>query len=144
MKKKFVIIGTAALVLVSSAFASAQLRGKILGVFVRGPYDGTIDQSGLKRYIRTTNVWCAWSNDGHVIVHVTMKNASAEHVTVNWYPRYAIRAGGIHGDWFSSAQSNGFDSGETRSLNAKQSPKGVRKFARLAWCRPLFQMIESG
>jgi hypothetical protein len=45
--KKLLIIGTAALVLSSSAFASAQLRGKILGVFVRGPYDGTIDQAGL-------------------------------------------------------------------------------------------------
>jgi hypothetical protein len=144
MKITIVTLTLATLVLASSAFASAQLRGKILGVFVRGPYDGTIDQSGLKRYIRTSNVWCAWSNDGHVIVHVTMHNGSAEHVTVNWYPRYAIRAGGIHGDGFSSAQSNGFDSGETRSLNAKQSPKGVRKFTRLAWCRPHFQMIESG
>jgi hypothetical protein len=144
MRTTIVSLTLSALVLASSAFASAQLRGKIPGVFVRGPYDGTIDQSGLKRYIRTTNVWCAWSNDGHVIVHVTMRNGSAEHVTVNWYPRYAIRAGGIHGDGFSSAQSNGFDSGETRSLNAKQSPKGVRKFTRLAWCRPHFQMIESG
>jgi hypothetical protein len=34
--KKFSIIGTAALVLASSASASAQLRGKIPGVFVRG------------------------------------------------------------------------------------------------------------
>jgi hypothetical protein len=59
-------------------------------------------------------------------------------------PALRIRAGGIHGDGFSSAESNGFDSGETRSLNAKQSPKGVRKFTRLAWCRPHFQMIESG
>ena len=142
--KKILIIGAAALVLVSSAFASAQLRGKIPGVFVRNAYDGTIDQSGLKRYIRTSNVWCAWSNDGHVIVHVTMRNGSAEHVTVNWYPRYAIRAGGIHGDGFSSAGSNGFDSGETRSLNSKQSPKGVPKFTRISFCRPHFQMIESG
>jgi hypothetical protein len=70
---------TAALVLASSAFAEAQLRGKILGVFVRNPYDGTIDTAGLKRYISTSNVWCAWSNDGHVIVHVTMRNRSAEH-----------------------------------------------------------------
>ncbi len=105
MKKKLlIIIGiAAALVLASSAFASVQLRGKIPGVFVRNAYDGTIDQSGLKRYISTRNVWCAWSNDGHVIVHVTMHNGSAEHVTVNWYPRYAIRAGGIHGDGFSAA-----------------------------------------
>jgi hypothetical protein len=142
--KRLAIAAIVALVAASSAFASAQLRGRIPGIFVRNAYDGTLDTSGLKRYISTTNVWCAWSNDGHVIVHVTMKNRSAEHVTVNWYPRYAIRAGGIHGDGFSAAQSNGFDSGETRSLNAKQSPKGVRKFTRLAWCRPHFQMIESG
>jgi len=128
--KKLLIIGTAALVLSSSAFASAQLRGKILGVFVRGPYDGTIDQAGLKRYISTTNVWCAWSNDGHVIVHVTMKNRSIEHVTVNWYPRYAIRGGGIHGDGFSSAESNGFDKGETRSRRACLSSRGSRGAGR--------------
>ena len=59
------------------------------------------------------------SNDGHAIVHVTIKNRSVEHVTVNWYPRYAIRGGGIHGDRFTSAGSNGFDSGETRSVNSK-------------------------
>ena len=79
-----------------------------------------------------------------MIVHVTMRNTSAEHVTVDWYPRYAIRGGGIHGDGFGSVGSNGFESRETRSLNAKQTPKGVRKFTRLAWCRPHFQMIESG
>jgi hypothetical protein len=142
--KRVVVATLVALVAVSSGVASVQLRGKIHGVFTRSAYDGTLDQSGLKRYIRTTNVWCAWSNDGHVVVHVTMSNRSAEHVTVNWYPRYSIRAGGIHGDGLSAAESNGFDSGETRSLNSKQSPKGVAKFARLAWCRPHFQMIESG
>jgi hypothetical protein len=45
-------------------------------------------KSHLKRYIRTTNVWCAWQ-DGKVLVHVRMRNGSAEHVTVN-----RIRAGG--------------------------------------------------
>jgi hypothetical protein len=144
VRGRVLIVGIAALVATTSAFAAVQLRGKIPGVFTRGVYDGTIDEAGLKRYISTTNVWCAWSNDGHVIVHVTMKNRSAEHVTVDWYPRYAIRAGGIHGDGFGSVESNGFDSGETRSLHSKQSPKGVRKFTRLAWCRPHFQMIESG
>jgi hypothetical protein len=75
---------------------------------------------------------------------VRMRSRSAEHVTVNWYPRYSIRAGGIHGDGFSSAQSNGFDSGEVRELISKQDPKGVAHNARIASCRPHFQMIQSG
>jgi hypothetical protein len=79
------------------------IRGKVRGVFVRSAYDGTLDSGNLKRYIKTPRayVWCAWQ-DGKVLVHVRMKNTSAEHVRVNWYPRYAIRAGGVHGDGFSS------------------------------------------
>jgi len=88
-------------------------------------------------------VWCGWQ-DGKVLVHVWMRNTSAEHVTVNWYPRYSIRAGGVHGDGFSSAQSDGFDAGEACNLTAKQEPKGVQENARIASCRPHFQMIESG
>jgi hypothetical protein len=110
---------------------------------VRGAFDGTLDQSHLKRYIRTTNVWCAWQ-DGKVLVHVRMRNGSAEHVTVNWYPRYRIRAGGVHGDGFSSAQSDGFDSGEVRELVSKQDPKGVTDYTPIAKCYPRFQMIQSG
>ena len=138
-----VIIATAALVFVSTALASGPVRGKVRGVFVRGPYDGTLDQGHLKRFIRTTNVWCAWQ-DGKVLVHVRMRNGSAEHVTVNWYPRYAIRAGGVHGDGFSSAESNGFDAKEVRELVAKQDPKGVKDYSRIARCTPHFQMIQSG
>ena len=143
--KKLMIAAIAALVLAvaSMAAAAGPIRGKVGGVFVRGAYDGTLDQGHLKRYIKTSNVWCAWQ-DGKVLVHVRMKNTSAEHVTVNWYPRYAIRAGGIHGDGFSSAQSNGFDSGELRNLTAKQDPKGVKDNSRISKCYPHFQMIKSG
>jgi hypothetical protein len=138
------IIGVLALALsVSTAPASWPIRGKVRGVFARSAYDGTLDEGHLKRYIKTTNVWCAWQ-DGKVLVHVRMRNASAEHVTVNWYLRYAIRAGGIHGDGFSSTQSNGFDSGEVRELIAKQDPKGVKDYSPIARCRPHFQMIQSG
>ena len=79
-----------------------------------------------------------------MLVHVRMSNKSAEHVAVHWYPRYSIRAGGIHGDGFSSAQSSGFDSGEVRNLTVKQDPKGVKDNSKIASCRPHFQMIESG
>jgi hypothetical protein len=141
--KRLFIIATAALTLVSTALGSGPIRGKVRGVFVRGPYDGTLDQAHLKRYIRTSNVWCAWQ-DGKVLVHVRMRNTSAEHVTVNWYPRYRIRAGGIHGDGFTSAESNGFDSREVRELIAKEDPKGVRDYSRISLCYPHFQMIQSG
>jgi hypothetical protein len=143
--KMIVLVGTAALVAVSSAGAADPITGKVRGVFVRTPYDGTIDQGHLKRYIKTPQryVWCAWQ-DGKVLVHVRMKNTAAEHVTVNWYPRYSIRRGGVHGDGFSAAQSNGFDAGEVRDLTAKQDPKGVKDNSRIATCRPHFQMIQSG
>jgi hypothetical protein len=117
----------------------------VRGAFVRSTYDGTVDQAGLKRYIKTPSqyVWCAWQ-DGKVVVHVRMKNTAAEHVTVNWYPRYSIKRGGIHGDGFSSAESDGFDSGEVRNLTSKQEPKGVKENSRIASCLPHFQMTQSG
>ena len=130
-----------ALLLTAIAQASGPITGKVRGVFVRSKYDGTLDQGGLKKYIKTPGqyVWCAWQ-DGKVLVHVRMKNTSA----VNWDPRYAIRAGGIHGDGFSSDQSNGFDAGEVRNLTAKQDPKGVKDNSRISKCYPHFQMIKSG
>ena len=142
--KMIVLVGAAALVAVSTAAAGDPIKGKVRGVFVRTPYDGTIDTGHLKRYIKTPQryVWCAWQ-DGKVLVHVRMKNTAAEHVTVNWYPRYSIRRGGVHGDGFSAAQSNGFDAGEVRDLTAKQDPKGVKDNSRIATC-PHFQMIQSG
>jgi hypothetical protein len=112
-------------------------------VFVRGTYDGTLDQSHLKQYRKTSRVWCAWQ-DGKVLVHVRMRNTSVVHVTVNWYPRYSIRRGGVHGDGFSSVQSNGFDAGEVRELVTKQEPKGIKARSPIAACRPHFQMIENG
>jgi len=127
----------------SAALAAGPIIGKVTGTFTRSAYDGTLDTAGLKRFIKTSYVWCAWQ-DGKVIVHVRMKNTSSEHVTVNWYPRYAILNGGIHGDGFSAAASNGFDSGEVRQLISKQDPKGVRENTRISLCRPHFQMIESG
>lgn len=145
MRKLIIIAVVGALVLASSAVAADSMTGKVRGKFVRSAYDGTLDSGHLKRYIKTPQayVWCAWQG-GKVLVHVRMKNTSAEHVTVNWYPRYSIRAGGVHGDGFSSAESDGFDSGEVRNLTSKQDPKGVKENSRIASCQPHFQMIQSG
>jgi hypothetical protein len=37
----------------STAGASGPIIGKVRGVFVRSAYDGTLDQAGLKKYIKT-------------------------------------------------------------------------------------------
>jgi hypothetical protein len=144
--KRLTIITMAALVLASTAGAAGPITGKVRGVFNRAGLHGVMfGGASLRRYIKTPEayVWCGWQ-DGKVIVHVRMRNTSAEHLTVNWYPRYLIARGGWHGEGFSSVQSNGFDSGEVRNLNSKQDPKGVKDGARIASCRPAFQRIESG
>jgi hypothetical protein len=114
------------------------------GHWSRSLMDEPIDEAGLENYIQTGNVRCESYEDGTVRVYVTMTNNSAEHVTVNWYPRYSIVGGGIHGDGFSAAESNGFDSGETRDLVSEQHPKGVSGAVSINTCSPHFQMIESG
>jgi hypothetical protein len=118
--KSVIVVATAALLLVTTASAAGTMTGKVRGAFVRSAYDGTLDQGKLKRYIKTPQayVWCAWQ-DGKVLVHVRMKNTAAEHVTVNWYPRYSIKRGGVHGDGFTSAESDGFDSSEGSELDCK-------------------------
>jgi hypothetical protein len=97
----------------------------------------------LKRYVKTSNAWCAWRG-GKVLIHVTMRNAAAEHITVNWHPSYIIKRGGEHGTGLGSLESSGFDSGELRQLIAEEDPKGVRDGARIAVCKPSFYSIESG
>jgi hypothetical protein len=141
MKTKIIVtIAIAALMTASAALASGPITGKIRGTFHR---NCLLCEGPLKKHVKTSNVWCAWQ-DGKVLIHVTMRNTSVEHLTVNWHPSYTIRGGGAHGEGFSSVQSNGFDSGELRQLVAKQDPKGVRDGARLGVCKPSFQTIESG
>ena len=41
-------------------------------------------------------------------------------------------------------QSDGFDSGETRSLDAAQDPEGTPENAAIARCYPSFSTIEAG
>jgi hypothetical protein len=146
MKRTIILVALAlALVLASTVAAAGPITGKVRGAFNRFGIHGVMyGGENLRRYVKTPDsyVWCAWQN-GKVLVHVRMKNTSAEHLTVHWYPRYLI-ARGWHGEGFSSAQDSGFDSGEVRNLTAKQDPKGVKDRSRIASCRPAFQMIESG
>jgi hypothetical protein len=122
---------------------SGAVTGKVPGRFIRGGLDTPIDEGDLLRYIKTADVYCGWQ-EGKVVVHVKMTNKSAEHVTVNWYPRYKIKGGGVHGAGFGAVQSDGFDSGEVRELLAEQEPEGVSGTPAIDRCFPAFQLIESG
>ena len=63
---------------VASASSSDEITGRVTGVFHRD----CLLCGDLKRFVKTSNVWCGWRNDA-LVVHVTMKNTSVEHVTVN-------------------------------------------------------------
>ena len=91
-------------------------------------------------------VWCAWrSKDKHVIVHVSMRNTSVEHVTATIVRRYYIAGGGVYGDSiFTAAQDKGFDAGEFRSLYLDAgAPKGTKPFARISKCAPQLYRVKS-
>ncbi len=116
------------------------LTGKVKGRFDR---DCLVCDQTLASYVKTSGVWCGW-RDEKVIVHVVMRNDSVEHVTVNWHPSYVIEGGTEHGAGLTAAQSDGFDAGETRVLEAEQDPEGVAADAPIAKCKPSFSVIESG
>jgi len=113
---------------------------------VRGTFTVGILAQGepLTKYLRWSNVWCAWSRGG-VIVHVNMRNTAAEHVTAHIKPRYYIARGGEHGSGLGSVEDYGFDSGEFRSLWIDAGkPKGVRIKTPISRCAPYLFLIESG
>ncbi len=113
---------------------------------VRGTFTIGILAQGdaLTKYMRFSNVFCVWSRD-HVIVHVSAKNTSAEHVTATISPKYWIARGGPHGDGFGSQQDKGFDGGEFRSLWLDAGkPKGVPAKTPIAKCTPYLFSIKSG
>jgi hypothetical protein len=119
----------------------------------KGAVKGTLTLGFLAKYnnplahrMTYRSVWCAWSKNKHVTVHVTMKNSSVEHVTTTLLPKYYIAGGGVHGDSpFSSAQTKGFDAGEVRSLYLDAgAPKGVKPYARISKCAPELFDVKSG
>jgi len=124
----------------SSEETADVVTGKIRGRFDR---DALIADPDMVSNIATWDVWCGW-RDGKVIVAVSMTNNSAEHVTVNWHPSYKIRNGSAHGTGLGAEQSDGFDSGETRYLEAEQEPEGVSDGTPIERCYPSFSVIEAG
>ena len=116
------------------------VTGKVKGRFDR---DCLVCDHTLARYVKTSNVWCGW-RDEKVIVHVVMRNDSVEHLTVDWHPSYVIEGGAEHGAGLTAVQSDGFDAGERRVLEAEQDPEGVAAYASIAKCKPSFSVIESG
>jgi hypothetical protein len=130
---------------VSAALATVP-KGAVKGTMTLG-FLAKYDDSGLAKRMKYRGVWCAWrKKDGHVIVHVSMKNTSVEHVTATILPRYYIAGGGVHGDSpFSAAQDKGFDSGEFRSLWLDAgAPKGTRPMAKISKCAPVLYRVRSG
>jgi hypothetical protein len=146
MSRAAIYAGVVALTLMLASVGAAALP--------KGAVKGTLTLGLLAKYnnplahrMTYRSVWCAWrSKDKHVIVHVSMKNASVEHVTATLLPKYYIAGGGVHGDSpFSAAQDKGFDAGEARSLYLDAgAPKGVKPYARISKCAPELFNVESG
>jgi hypothetical protein len=123
---------------VAAAEATA-VTGKVKGYFHRDCFAC----GNLARYIAAKNVWCGWQS-GHVVVHVTFRNRSAERVTVTWHPSYTIRRGDDHGTGLTSLQDTKLNSGQMRSVLVSQSPHGVSAGSAIAVCKPSFYLVSSG
>lgn len=135
-----VAVAVTACALVAAADAKPP-KGAVPGKFA---ISFLVDKDGLAKYMRWSNVFCYWAKD-HVIVHVSGKNTSAEHVTAHISPRYYIARGGVHGDGFGDSQGKGFDAGGFRSLWLDAGkPKGVKPGSQISKCAPELQSIESG
>lgn len=118
------------------------VTGRVAGTFDRAGCLGC-GSSGLVQKIATSDAYCGWSGS-HVIVHVTMRNNSAEKATVRWHPTYSIVNGASHGTGLTSMQDTKIDAGKTESLFIRQSPKGVGTGTRIARCYPSFYQVTSG
>jgi|GEM_PF-3295598 hypothetical protein len=129
---------TAAAKSVTTTAAAKSVTDKVVGTFARNGFG--IGQLAPK--IRTRDTYCGWSGK-HVIVHVTMRNTSAERVTVQWYPGYSIVNGNSHGTGLTSVQYTSLNPGQTESVLIGQSPKGVTAGTRIARCYPSFFNVSS-
>ena len=116
------------------------VAGRVAGSFVRS---GCIGCGDLAPKIATTDVYCGWHGND-VIVHVTMRNESAETATVHWHPSYSIANGAPHGTGLSSVQDSKLKAGQAESVYIRQSPAGVTAGTRLARCYPSFFNVTSG
>lgn len=135
------ITGLIAVALVVVPAQAKPPKGSVRGTFTIGVL---AQGDSLAKLMRFSNVFCVWSKD-HVIVHVSAKNTSAEHVTATIQPKYTIVRGGAHGDGIGSQQDKGFDAGEFRSLWLDAGkPKGVPAKTPIEKCEPYLWSIKSG
>lgn len=139
-----IAFGVAAVTGVASAASAKKkpkpITGKILGRFHR---DCLLCDGERTARILASNAWCAWQ-DGKVIIHVTFRNTSIEHLTVQWHPSYHIREGSDHGTGLTSVQDAGIDGKATREVIAEQDPKGTPDGSRIDECKPSFFGVDSG
>lgn len=134
------MLAAAALALAAAATAKPP-KGAVRGTFTIGIL---AQGDRLTKYMRWSNVFCVWAKD-HVLVHVSGKNTSFEHVTATIAPKYVIARGGAHGDGITSHQDKGFDAGGFRSLWLDAGkPKGVQPRTPIAKCAPYLFSIKSG
>src|SRR4051812_19736455 len=136
--KRWIVFGLVFFVVAGAALATPP-KGAVRGTFSVNTFAGD-----LAKYMRWSNVFCVLDKD-HVIVHVSGKNTSAEHVTTTIAPRYYIANGGVHGDGLGSYQDKGFDAGGFRSLWLDAGkPKGVAVKSPISKCAPRLEVIKSG
>jgi hypothetical protein len=94
--------------------------------------------------IKGSNVYCFWSK-GHVMVHVSFRNSSPEHVTLSVEPHYKVKRGAWHGSGLTNWQSIGINGGAFRAVFIDAgAPDGVPKNWPIAICNPDLSDIESG
>lgn len=119
---------------------ATSVTGKVAGTFVR---TGAWAPGPLASKILTSHTYCGWSGK-NVIVHVTMRNTSAEKVTVHWHPSYSIVNGAPHGTGLTSIKDTGLKPGQTKSVFISEPPAGVTAGTRIARCYPSFNNVMSG
>ena len=138
--RKLFAVAAVALAITSVAYAAAP-KGAVHGKFTIGALAAT---DPLAKYVKGTAVWCAWKKD-HVIVHVNLKNGSAEHITASIEPAYDILRGSTHGAGITNLKNFGVDGGAFRSLWIDAGkPKGVAPHAVISRCHPSLFLVKSG
>jgi hypothetical protein len=129
---------------VAAEAAKNRITLKISGSFDRSCGTCYGDPAGdLESRLATSDVYCGWQN-GKVVVHVTVRNTSVEHVTMTWLPTYTVKNGGVHGNNVLFPENSGIDANATRQLLVTQHPDGVPANSPLSACSPSFFNIKNG
>ena len=142
--RRWLYIGAATIALLATATALAKPpKGAVRGRFNKSTClacDGS-----LVRLLSTSNVWCAWNKNNHVIVHVSFRNHAVEHVTLSVDPAYTIKNGGTHGDGITNLQSIGINGNAFRAVFIDAGkPDGVPAKSPIGVCKPHLFDEKSG